>query len=136
LSLFVDTSAWYAAVDGADRSHDRAKAVLSKEEALLTTDHILIETWTLLRHRIGRKQALAFWEKLGSVAAVESVTSADVVVARQIAEAWSNQDFSIVDCTSFAVMQRLGIRRAASFDSDFGIFRFGPGRRLAFDVVG
>jgi hypothetical protein len=56
-------------------------------------------------------------------------------VARQIAVAWNDQDFSIVDCTSFAVMQRLGIRRAASYDADFGVFRFGHGRRLAFDVV-
>jgi predicted nucleic acid-binding protein len=135
LSLFVDTSAWYAAADTADRSHDRAKAVLDGPEDLVTTDHILIETWTLLRHRIGRKPALVFWEGLASVAIIESVTGADVEVARQIAFAWSDQDFSIVDCTSFAVMQRLGIRRAASYDADFAIFRFGPGRRLAFDVV-
>jgi predicted nucleic acid-binding protein len=135
LSLFVDTSAWYAAVDGADQGHERAKAVLTTTEALVTTDHILIETWTLLRFRIGRKQALEFWERLGRVATIESVTSADVEVARQIAGIWKDHDFSIVDCTSFAVMQRLGIRRAASFDADFGIFRFGPGRRLAFEVV-
>lgn len=135
MSLFVDTSAWYAAADRADRSHAGARAVLSAAEALVTTDHILIETWTLLRHRIGRKPALAFWERLASVAMIESVTGADLEVARRIVEAWNDQDFSIVDCTSFAVMQRLGIRRAASYDADFGVFRFGPGRRLAFDVV-
>jgi predicted nucleic acid-binding protein len=135
LSLFVDTSAWYAAADRSDRSHEKAKRVLSGPDELVTTDHILIETWALLHHRIGRKPALAFWEHLGDVAMIESVTGADVEVARQIAVAWSDQDFSIVDCTSFAVMQRLGIRRAASFDADFAIFRFGPGRRLAFEVV-
>jgi len=42
---------------------------------------------------------------------IESVTGADVEVARQIAVAWSDQDFSIVDCTSFAVVQRLGTTR-------------------------
>jgi uncharacterized protein len=135
LSLFVDTSAWYAAADRSDRSHEKAKRVLSDPDELVTTDHILIETWSLLHHRIGRKPALAFWERLGDVAMIESVTGADLEVARQIAVAWSDQDFSIVDCTSFAVMQRLGIRRAASFDDDFAVFRFGPGRRLAFDVV-
>jgi predicted nucleic acid-binding protein len=135
LSVFVDTSAWYAAADTADRSHESAKTVLSAAEDLVTTDHILIETWTLLRNRIGRNPALDFWEGLSSVAMIESVTGADVEVARQIAVAWSDQDFSIVDCTSFAVMQRLGIRRAASYDADFAIFRFGPGRRLAFDVL-
>lgn len=78
---------------------------------------------------------MLFWERLASVADVESVTSADLEVARRIADGWRDQDFSIVDCTSFAVMQRLGIRRAASLDTDFSVFRFGPGRRLAFEVV-
>jgi predicted nucleic acid-binding protein len=32
-------------------------------------------------------------------------------------------------------MRRLGIERAASFDSDFAVFRFGPGRRRAFTIV-
>jgi predicted nucleic acid-binding protein len=42
----------------------------------------------------------------------------------------------VVDRTSFAVMQRLGIQRVAAFDADFAVFRFGPGRRRAFDIVG
>jgi predicted nucleic acid-binding protein len=40
-----------------------------------------------------------------------------------------------VDRTSFAVMRRLGIERAASLDDHFAVFRFGPNRRLAFTVV-
>ena len=31
------------------------------------------------------------------------------------------QDFSIVDCTHFAVMQRLGVHAAASFHFDLGV---------------
>ena len=34
MSLFVDTSAWYAAADRADRSHERAKAILSAGERI------------------------------------------------------------------------------------------------------
>jgi predicted nucleic acid-binding protein len=49
---------------------------------------------------------------------------------------FDDQDFSIVDRTSFAVMQRLGVLRVASFDSDFAVFRFGPGRRHAFEILG
>ncbi len=55
--------------------------------------------------------------------------------ATGIAQAFADQDFSIVDCTSFAVMQRLGVYRAASFDDDFAVFRFGRARRRAFEVV-
>ena len=48
---------------------------------------------------------------------------------------WRDQDFSIVDRTSFAVMRRLGIDRAASLDQHFAVFRFGPKRRQSFTVV-
>ncbi|PYQ31791.1 MAG: hypothetical protein DMF56_01420 [Acidobacteria bacterium] len=135
VSLFVDTSAWYAAADRDDRGHQRAKAILTSNELLVTTDHILIECWMLIRHRIGRSEAIVFWSRLPHVAHIETVLAADLQNALEIVEEWSDQDFSIVDCTSFAVMQRLGLRRAASFDSDFSIFRFGPDRRRAFEVV-
>ena len=55
--------------------------------------------------------------------------------ATGIAQAFADQDFSIVDCTSFAVMQRLGVYCAALFGDDFAVFRFGRARRRAFEVV-
>jgi len=136
MSLFVDTSVWYAAADAGDVGNGRAREVLSRGDRLVTTDHVLVETWLLLRHRVHRQAAERFWEGLrAGVAAVESVTSADLEGAWAIGEAFSDQEFSIVDRTSFAVMERLGIRRAASFEHDFSIYRFGRGRRHAFTVV-
>jgi predicted nucleic acid-binding protein len=38
-----------------------------------------------------------------------------------LGEAFAYQEFSIVDRTSFAVMERLGIARAAIFDKGFAI---------------
>lgn len=32
-------------------------------------------------------------------------------------------------------MERLGCRRAASFDTDFAIYRYGADRRQAFEIV-
>ncbi|HXK04756.1 MAG TPA: PIN domain-containing protein [Verrucomicrobiae bacterium] len=136
MSLFVDTSIWYAAADTADTSNPRAKAILSEGEPLVTTDHVLIETWTSIRWRLGRRAAERFWEGLRSgVAKVETVGAADLDVAWEIGKSYRDQDFSLVDRTSFAVMRRLGIERAASLDNDFAIFRFGPNRRKAFTVV-
>jgi hypothetical protein len=42
---------------------------------------------------------------------------------------------SMVDRTSFAVMERLGIE-VAIFDSDFAVHRFGRDRRRTFTIVG
>jgi predicted nucleic acid-binding protein len=136
VSLFVDTSAWYAAADRSDTSHRRAKAVLTVDETLVTTDHVLVETWVLLRHRLGRQAAERFWDGLRAGAAeVELVTAADMAVAWAVGESFPDQDFSIVDRTSFAVMQRLGLGRVASFDDDFAVYRFGRARRQSFEVV-
>lgn len=136
MSLFVDTSAWYAAADRSDASHARARAVLGAGEALVTSDHVLVESWILLRYRLGRPAAERFWEGLrGGVAEIEPVGTGDLAVAWALGEAFPDQDFSIVDRTSFAVMQRLGLRRVASFDDDFAVFRFGRGKRQAFEVL-
>jgi predicted nucleic acid-binding protein len=136
MSLFVDTSIWYAAADSSDAGNACAKAILTSGEPLVTTDHVLVETWTLIRYRVGRPAAERFWEGLrAGVASVEAVGVADLEAAWQIGAAWRDQDFSIVDRTSFAVMRRLGIERAASLDDDFAIFRFGPNRRRAFTIV-
>lgn len=136
MSLFVDTSMWYAAADSSDISNSVAKGILSGGEPLVTTDHVLIETWTLIRHRIGRRAAERFWQGLrDGVATVEAVGAADLETAWQIGLAYRDQDFSIVDRTSFAAMCRLGIERAATLDDQFAIFRFGPNRCRAFGIV-
>lgn len=136
MSLFVDTSIWYAAADSSNLSNARAKAVLNSGEQLVTTDHILVESWTLLRYRLQRNAAERFWDGMRSgIAVIEPVGLADLEAAWQIGSSWSDQDFSIIDRTSFAVMCRLGLERAASLDDHFAVFRFGPRRRQSFTIV-
>lgn len=136
MTLFVDTSAFYAAADKGDRSHDRVVEALGGAEVLVTSDHVLAECWLLLHHRIGRQAAERFWGGIRDGAAqLETVIAADLESAWQIGQAFPDQDFSLVDRTSFAVMRRLGLTRAASLDRDFAIFRFGPRRERAFEIV-
>jgi predicted nucleic acid-binding protein len=126
----------YAAADRGDRSNPRAKEILGAGERLVTSDHVLVETWFLVRHRLGGAAAERFWEGLrGGVAATEPVVAADLEVAFRIGVDFADQDFSIVDRTSFAVMQRIGVLRAASLDEHFAIFRFGRTHDRAFELV-
>jgi predicted nucleic acid-binding protein len=97
LSLFVDTSAWYAAADSGDRSNSRAVEVLSRGDRLVTSDNVLVETWTLIRHRLGRIAAEQFFDGLrGGVATIEAVTLADLESAWTIGRDFPDQDFSLL----------------------------------------
>ena len=136
MSIFVDTSAWYAAADRGDRQNERAKQLLATDEPLVTSDHVLVETWRLTHHFISAHAAETFWDGLRKgVASVERTTSTDLESARPVGEHFLDQDFSLVDRTSFSLMQRLGISRVITFDNDFAVFRYGRGRRMAFDVL-
>jgi len=136
LTIFVDSSMWFASVVARDRNNAPAKAILRGAIGCVTTDHVVVETWLLLNSRYHRDGAERFWDGVRRGAArIESVTAIDLEIAWAIREAFPDQDFSIVDRTSFAVMERLGITRVASFDDDFAIYRYGRARDRAFEVV-
>ena len=127
---------WFAAMVARDKNNPRAKAVLRGERNPITTDHVLVETCLLLSSRYRREAAEQFWDRMRTGAVqIEFVTAVDLDIAWSIGEIFSDQTFSIVDRTSFAVMERLGLTRAASFDDDFAIYRYGRGRDKAFEVL-
>ncbi len=136
MNLFVDTSTFFAAVDAGDERHADARRVLVRGDTLLTSDHVLAETSSLIDFRLGWSVAERFWAEVraGSIE-LAHVVAADLDVAWSIGEAFPDQGFSLTDRTSFAVMLRLGIHRAASLDKDFAAFRFGPQRDRAFEIV-
>jgi predicted nucleic acid-binding protein len=136
LSTFVDTSVWFAAVNIKDEHNDQAKSILAAIYDPVLTDHVLVETWRLVNSKVHREAAERFWLGIRrGVAQLEKVTAADLEAAWAIGEVFPDQNFSIVDRTSFAVMERLGLTRAASFDDDFAIYRYGRNRDRAFEVV-
>jgi len=134
--IFVDSSIWFALAVARDRSNARAKSILRENSDSVTTDHIIVETWLLLSSRYHHQAAERFWDRIrrGAVQ-VEFITAADLERAWAIGEAFSDQTFSIVDRTSFVVMERLGITRVASLDDDFAIYRYGRNRDRAFEVL-
>jgi predicted nucleic acid-binding protein len=133
---YVDTSAWVALADSAEASHDRVAAALrDRPGCLVTSDHVLHETWMVMRVRHGFEPAERLVDSIrGGIARIEVSGLADLEVAAAIGAAFSDQHFSLSDRTSWAVMERLGIHDAVTLDSDFRIYRFGPDRRRAFTV--
>jgi len=122
--IFVDTGAWYALLDRQCVEHQVAvQYVASVTDALVTTDYVLAESLTLLRARRLHDGALKLGERLltQSQARLEWVTPADVAHA-WILFKFRDKNWSFVDCVSFAVIQRLGIREAFAFDDHFRQF--------------
>ena len=133
---YVDTSAWVSLADNAEASHERVAAALRDlRGCLVTSDHVLHETWTVMRFRHGFDPAERLVNEIrGGIARIEVSGLADLEVAAAIGAAFSDQGFSLSDRTSWAVMERLGIHEAVSLDNDFRIYRFGPDRRRFFTV--
>lgn len=135
--VFVDTGAWYALGANTDLSHDRAVALLSEHAGrLATTDHVLVETWAIARsrhHRVAADELVATILNR-NLADVLTATPQDIATSLVIGERFSDQAFSMVDRTSWAVMERYGIQEAVSFDADFAVYRYGPGLGRAFTV--
>jgi predicted nucleic acid-binding protein len=138
-TLFVDTSAFYALADGDDRHHRGARAALQASagtEPVMTSDHVVVESWLLICSRLGRRAAMKFWDALAiDVFTVVGVTAQDFRRGHEIVQEWSDQSFSIVDCTSFAIIERLAIDRALAFDAHFRIIRLGPRRNRALQII-
>lgn len=137
MKIFVDTSAFYALADIADRNHHRATAYYDTLTAvsLVTTDHILIECWFLIGSRLGRHAAIQFWDGLRTgIVDIVPVGRPDLDHARETMERFPDQPFSLADATSFAVMERERITRAFSFDAHFRVYRYGENASRSFEV--
>jgi predicted nucleic acid-binding protein len=74
--------------------------------------------------RLGYEQALQFGLRLLDEATtpIVRVTPTDEAKAWAIFRQYPDKRFSFADCTSFALMKRLGIETAFAFDDDFRQF--------------
>ena len=136
-SVFVDSGAWFAAISTGDERHERATELLRAHAGgLVTTDDVLIESWLLTRNRTHRRIADQLVDGVvnDGLAEILATSKQDLTAALRIAEVFSDQDFSLVDRTSWAVMERHGIEEAISFDTDFAVYRYGRDRQRAFTI--
>jgi predicted nucleic acid-binding protein len=123
--IFVDSSAWFAFYSLRDANHaEAARLFQSFREPLVTTDYVVDETLTLLRARYENERALAFGEKVidKRTATILQIDDHDFSDAWSTFRRFHDKEWSFTDCTSFVVMQRLGIQKAFAFDDHFRQF--------------
>jgi predicted nucleic acid-binding protein len=120
--IFVDTSAWYALLDKTDSFHSHAVELFhSLTHPIITTNFIADEIITLVKNRLGHDIAIDIGQKLWNeeVSILIRITSTDEENAWKIFVNYRDKGFSFTDCTSFAIMERLGIKEVLAFDDHF-----------------
>ena len=123
MSVFVDTSAFFAILDADDENHDVARQMwgdlLTQEAVLICSNYVLVETLALVQRRLGIPAVRVFQEDIMPVLNVEWVDESlhQVGIASVLAAA--RRGLSLVDCISFEIMRRLGIKTAFAFDRHF-----------------
>jgi predicted nucleic acid-binding protein len=120
--IFVDTSAWYALLDKSDANHHAAVNFKdSLDHPMVTSNYIADEVITLARNRLGHKVAVEIGRKLWneSIANLIRVTLNDEKKAWAIFVKYSDKTFSFTDCTSFALVERVGTTEVFAFDDHF-----------------
>lgn len=98
--------------------------IQSFREQTITTDYVVDETLTLLRARNENQRAIAFGRSVleGQGANVVPISDLDLAKSWEIFKKYSDKEWSFTDCTSFVVMERLGIQKAFAFDDHFRQF--------------
>lgn len=123
MSVFVDTSALLAVLDADDMNHQKAKDawtdLISKEEVLVSTNYILVETFALVQHRLGIEAVRTFQDDVSPVLTIAWVDEPAHRAGVTGVMAALRKDLSLVDCVSFDAMRRLGIKSAFVFDQHF-----------------
>jgi predicted nucleic acid-binding protein len=124
---FVDTSFWIAFRFRRDDHHAESLTLWRDQgQPMLTTNHVVGETWTFLRRRVGHHEAIGFLDVVErSERLTISHVSADMErEARTWLRRHDERAYSFVDATSFAVMRRERIHEALAFDGDFAAAGF------------
>ncbi len=123
MSVFVDTSALLAVLDGGDAEHaparDAWQTLLERDEPLVTTSYVLVETFALVQSRLGMEAVRALAGDVVPVLRVHWVGESEHRLGVTALVAAGRRHLSLVDCVSFATMRELRLETAFAFDRDF-----------------
>jgi len=125
--LFLDTSAWFAALSAKEYGHTLCRQAyreaIERGAALLTTSLVVAEMHVLLSRRVSMPFARRFLEALNDDQHEVVCPDAEFLwraTSRWIAR-YPDQDFSLCDAVSFEVMRARRVTKALALDHHFTI---------------
>ena len=123
MTVFIDTSALLAVMDADDESHRRAdgswRKLLASDLSLATTNYVLVETFALAQIRLGLDAVRSLRHDVIPVLRVIWVDAELHEAGVTALLTAGRRRLSLVDCVSFEVMRREGVRQALAFDRHF-----------------
>lgn len=126
--IFVDTSAIIALTIVQDDFHQKSVEwkILHQDETFTTSNLVVMETVSWIRHKYGKSLAERTSKYLisGEGLQIERVTMDDEQEAWKLFYCLDGRGFSMIDTTSFTLMRRLKVNEAFTFDEDFKKLNF------------
>jgi uncharacterized protein len=123
MSLFVDTSAFYALLDRDDAHHGESagawRGMMTSDQSVATTNYVIVETFALIQSRLGLKAVRSFHDDIIPVLRIEFVTLEMHRLGIAALFTAAKRGLSLVDCVSFEVMRALGMKSVFTFDNHF-----------------
>ena len=125
--IFVDSGGFIGWLIDADQYREAAMSawrhLRARKTPCVTTDAVIVELLDYLsRHWDGKRTADAGAAIMNiPFLRVIETGQRDVNQALAIVARFHDQQFSFTDCLSFAVMRRMGVRRAFTFDRHFAV---------------
>ena len=123
--IFVDSGAWIAVTDVRDQYHRAAsqtyRRLLQQGQVMVTTNLVIAESYSAVRRSMGHATAIRFLQSVHQSRWLRRISSTTDIEERAEATLikYADQDFTLTDAVSFAVMQELGIAAAFAFDHHF-----------------
>lgn len=125
--MFADTAGWAHLLDSSQIHHEKAvsiyRAVQQSQKQLVTTNYVLTELVALFQSPLRLPRARIV-QLIGGIKSSRFVRVVHVDESLD-AEAWHllserlDKNWSLVDCSSFKVMQREGLLEASTTDHHF-----------------
>jgi predicted nucleic acid-binding protein len=130
IPVYVDTSGFYAELDGTDPRHPDAKAAfklaLARGARLVTTNYVIHESWAVIQARLGWDAVDAWLDRIVPKCEIlwveREIHNLGMARCRQARQ----RHLSLTDCVSIEAMRRQRITLAIAFDEHFDREGFRP----------
>ena len=121
--IFLDSSALFALLSMDDVNHHPARicwrSLLEDGRALLANNYVIVESMVIIQKRLGLEKVCDFQENIFPFLEIEWLDEEQHKIAIDRVLSANRRKLSLVDCSAFETMRRLGIETVFTFDSHF-----------------